>query len=148
MEFSKLCLSLVCSLCITLSATSQTWPIQQTDDANHWNNISATFGEIHPTGNDHYHGAIDINIETLNCPFYPVEDGWAFLIGNTFMSVEHEWPLNTNNRNRRSRYGHVLTTVSNSQPVTTGTQLGTVSFSPIYAFSLHLTNIQWIFANT
>ena len=47
---------------------SQEWPIDQNDDNNNWDNISCTFGEIHSTGNDHYHKGVDIDVGNLNVP--------------------------------------------------------------------------------
>lgn len=122
-------------------ARAQTWPINQSDDPAWWNKISATFGEIHPTNGDHFHGAIDIDVYSKGCPFRAIEAGRILAIGSTTIVLEHLYPSGTQNYNRRSRYLHVIPSSSLvvGSVVTQGSQIATVQDgSATSADHLHL----------
>lgn len=134
----------------SLLSVAQNWPINQTDDATSWNRISATFGEIHPTDGDHFHGAIDIDVTTLNCPVRTIDNGRVRAVGSISIEVEHVYPTGGTSYYRRSRYLHV--NQGSSLPVTTvvtqGNQITTVQASsgnPGTADHLHLE--MWEFQN-
>lgn len=133
----------------SLLSVAQNWPINQTDDATSWNRISATFGEIHPD-EDHFHGAIDIDVTTLNCPVRAIDNGRVRAVGAISIEVEHVYPIGGANYYRRSRYLHV--NQGSSLPVATvvtqGNQITTVqasSSNPGTADHLHLE--MWEFQN-
>ncbi|MEO1253610.1 MAG: PKD domain-containing protein, partial [Bacteroidota bacterium] len=95
------------------SGYAQQWPIDQADDPTNWENITGTFGEIHPTGGDHFHGALDIDVTAFNCPVRAIESNSVMLdnLGD-FISIEIEYPPNSGLYNRRAVYGHLLETSS------------------------------------
>jgi PKD repeat protein len=117
----------------------QTWPIFENDDPL-FERINCTAGEIHDSGGDHFHLAIDIDVNTSNCPFYPIANGRVYGVGGISVSVEHNYPVGSPNYFRRSRYLHVNPGVTLYQQVAEGTtQLGEVSNSnPGVGGHLHL----------
>jgi hypothetical protein len=127
------------------SVFAQTWPIRETDDPDKWNDITGTFGEIHPTNEDHFHGAIDINNNTWDCPFYPVDDGIVHSIGNISVALRHNWPDGTQDYDRRTRYLHVEDDgIAVNGNVLTTTQLGTIENANGIGNHLHLEMWQFI----
>jgi len=114
---------------ISLSkAYTQVWPINQTDDPNFWNRISGTFGEVHPTNGNHFHGAIDIDNNTPDCPANAIEAGQVTNTGSISINVDHEFPA-AGQYNRRSRYLHINpanNTVAVGTNVNQGNQLSTI----------------------
>ncbi len=124
---------------------SQQWPIDQADDPATWNRIGGTFGEIHPTGGDHFHGAIDIDVNNLNVPVRSIDNnGLVTDNAGTFVEVEYEYPSN-GLYFRKAVYGHVEdVTVSNAELVGQGDILAEVEPSSA-TFGDHLHLEMWVF---
>jgi PKD repeat protein len=100
--------------CIAVAATGQVvlWPISSVDDPQYYTRVNCTFGEIHPTNGDHFHGAIDIDINTSDCPARAVANGRVDFIGSISVRIEHESYSGSGVYNRRTRYLHVDSEVS------------------------------------
>lgn len=99
------------------------WPISSVPAPNgdpvNWNRVNCTLGEIHGSmNNPHFHGAIDIDHDTPNCPMRLVQPGMVVDKGalspigsckmpNWYVEVEHEYPPGSGNRFRKTRYLHL-----------------------------------------
>ncbi|MEW5767718.1 MAG: FG-GAP-like repeat-containing protein, partial [bacterium] len=127
LRYSKISLTIILFSSFVLSNLSFAlqWPINSADDPLNYNTVNCTFGEIHPTNGDHFHGAIDI--DCTNNPAPPARavepgvippDG----IGSISVTVEH-------GAQKKTRYLHI-TPNANLQPgdtIDTGDSLGTVN---------------------
>lgn len=129
---------LINSFFFILFGHCQQWPINQNDDI-YYNRISGTFGEIHPTNGDHLHGAIDIDIDALNCPVRAIESGSVESVGGFSVSLLH------NNNIYKSRYLHVNSTVSVGEDIDQGQEIATVQNGNNQGDHLHLE--MWKFDN-
>ena len=112
------------------------WPIDP--NVADWNRVNGTFGEIHPTNNDHFHSAIDIDHTTPNCPARAAENGRVLRrngVNADYIELEHEYPVGSGNYYRRTRYFHLqsnnanMTYVVNGQAVAIGDPLAAIDNS-------------------
>ncbi len=117
---------LITLLTIELNAQAPIWPTV----SNTWNKINCTFSEIHPTGTDHIHGAIDINMAN-NQEFKAISDGKIRqdASSNDFLIVEHDLQTlnDINSSLKRVKYGDVtdpLSGISDFLNVNQGKPLG------------------------
>jgi len=109
------------SFFINLFIIAQTWPIRQADDPDHFYIVNCEFGEIHPAGGlpphsypDHFHKAIDINIES-NVAVRPIESGSVIEKGSMSVTVGSYY---VNERwQRKTKYLHIIPEVNHGAQV-------------------------------
>ena len=118
---------LVSIIVIGVNAQPVLWPINPNEDPQNpndpndgqqWNTVNCSFGEIHPTGTDHFHGAIDIDCHT-GVPVKSVESGVVLPhnnnppdplgqrgIGASYIVIQHN-PMENGLYIRRTKYLHI-----------------------------------------
>lgn len=121
-------LTTIIGMVFAFNSVAQTWPVRIEDDANHYYIVSCEFGEIHPAGGtppytypDHYHRAIDIDIDA-NVPVRSIQSGQVIQKGTISVvvgsnSINGVWQ-------QRVKYLHIMPNVEFGNLVNENTILG------------------------
>lgn len=84
---------------------AQIWPIWQIDDPTGYYIISCTVGEIHETGQDHFHQGIDIDCNNDGRNIRAIDDGIVQSAYGSFITIDHSFVGGV--PQRRSSYLHL-----------------------------------------
>ena len=121
------------SLCALLGICSmitfaQNWPITEIDDPLGYYRVSCTVGEIHETGQDHFHQGIDIDCNNDGRNIRSIDFGIVQYAQGSYITIDHDFIDNV--PQKRSRYHHLVPgsfTVQAGDPVNSGTPIATVT---------------------
>ncbi len=70
---------------------AQSWPILQIDDPTNYYIYNCAIGEIHDTGQDHFHEGIDIDCNNNGVNIRPIDNGTVITAQSDYVEIGHDF---------------------------------------------------------